>query len=120
MAVEIKVKASSAAALGAGLIDFVLGQYVFKGHHVDAAVTAEIYAAVPAVLASVAGYFAPHTPRPAATPAAPPSNVVLQPGGQKVVTDALPPSVPRLGAPPVAPGVGEPVTAQPPRPQGGI
>ena len=63
--VEAKVKASGLAALAAGLIDWALAEYVFKGHHVDAAVTAEVYAAIPAVIATAAGYLAPHTPRPA-------------------------------------------------------
>lgn len=80
MAVEAKVKASGLAALAAGLIDWALGQYVFSGHHVDAAVTAEVYAAVPAVIAFVAGYLAPHTSRPAPVPA--PPAVVLPPAAQ--------------------------------------
>ena len=63
-AVEAKVKASGLGALAAGVIDWALATYVFKGHHVDAAVTAEVYAAVPAVLAFVAGWLAPHTARP--------------------------------------------------------
>ncbi len=69
--IETKVKASGLAALAAGLIDWALGQYVFKGGHVDAAITAEVYAAVPAVVATIAGYLAPHTPRPA-VPVPPP------------------------------------------------
>ena len=77
--IETKVKASGLAALAAGLIDWALAEYVFKDHHVDAAVTAEVYAAIPAVIATAAGYLAPHTSRPAPAPPAPPSNVTIQP-----------------------------------------
>src|SRR5260221_9037532 len=77
--IEKKVKASGLAALAAGLIDWALAEYVFKGHHVDAAVTAEVYAAIPAVIATAAGYLAPHTSRPVVPTPAPPSNVTVQP-----------------------------------------
>ncbi len=77
--IEKKVKASGLAALGAGLIDWALAEYVFKGHHVDAAVTAEVYAAIPAVIATAAGWLAPHTSRPVVPAPVPPSNVTVQP-----------------------------------------
>jgi hypothetical protein len=59
--IETKVKASSGAAFAAGIADWLLGKYVLHG--ADPAVAAEIYAAVPAVLAFAAGWLAPHTSR---------------------------------------------------------
>ncbi len=62
--IEAKVKASSAAALVSGVVVWLLGRYVLKGHGVSSADQALIYAAVPLVLTALAGYFAPHTYRP--------------------------------------------------------
>lgn len=77
--IESKVKASGLGALAAGVIDWALATWVFKGRHVDAALTAEVYAAVPAVLALAAGWLAPHTPRATAARPAAPSNVSVRP-----------------------------------------
>jgi hypothetical protein len=62
--VHPKVKAGSAAAAAAGVIVWLLGRYVLHGR-VDAALTAEIYAAVPAVLAFAAGWVTPARKPPA-------------------------------------------------------
>ena len=77
---EAKVKAGSAGALAAGLIDWALAKWLFP-HGVDATGQALILAAVPGVLAYAAGWLAPHTPRPAPAATAPPSNVTVTPPG---------------------------------------
>ena len=69
-AVETKVKAGSAGALVAGLIDWLLAKYLFP-HGVDATGQALILAAVPTVLSYAAAWLAPHTPRPAPLAALP-------------------------------------------------
>jgi hypothetical protein len=56
--VHPKVKAGTAAAAVAGLVVWLLGRYVLHGR-VDATVTAEIYAAVPAMLTFAAGWITP-------------------------------------------------------------
>jgi hypothetical protein len=58
MPVHQKVKAGTLAAAVSGLVVWALGKYVLHGH-VDAVITAEIYAAVPAVLTFAAGYLTP-------------------------------------------------------------
>ena len=72
--IEAKVKAGSAGALAAGLIDWALARYLFP-HGIDATGQALILAAVPTVLSYAAGYLAPHTNR--ALP--PPEQKTLQP-----------------------------------------
>ena len=62
MPVEKKVKAGSAGALAAGLIDWLLARYLFP-HLDDATGQALILAAVPTVLTYAAAWLAPHTPR---------------------------------------------------------
>jgi hypothetical protein len=62
--VETKVKASTAAAAVSGLALWALGRYVFKGSVPDV-VASWVYVLVPGLLAWGAGYWAPHTPRPA-------------------------------------------------------
>jgi hypothetical protein len=63
--VETKVTAASLAAAVSGVALWALQAYVFKGGDVPAGLVSLIDVAVPAVLAAAAGYFAPHTPRPA-------------------------------------------------------
>jgi hypothetical protein len=65
MPVHPKVKASTGAAAAAGIIVWLLGRYVLHGN-VDATVTAEIYAAVPAALAFAAGWLTPAVRKPPA------------------------------------------------------
>ncbi len=67
--VELKVKASTAAAAVSGLALYVLGRYVFKGAVPDV-VTSWTYAIVPALITFAAGYAARHTPRPDVPPPA--------------------------------------------------
>ena len=80
MAVETKVKASTAAAALSGLALWALGHYVFKAGVPDV-VASWVYVLVPGLFAFAAGYRAPHTSRtgpaglpsiPAAVPPAPP------------------------------------------------
>jgi hypothetical protein len=69
--VERKVQASTAAAAVSGLALWALGRYVFRGSVPDV-VASWIYVIVPSAVTFTAGYFARHTPRPAAVqPAAP-------------------------------------------------
>lgn len=77
MAVETKVKASTAAAAVAGLALWAIGRYVFKGTVPDV-VASWVYAIVPGIITFGAGYLARHTPRPVtpAAPAAPPAGPV--------------------------------------------
>jgi hypothetical protein len=70
--VETKVTASSLAAALSGVVLWVLQTYVFKGNNVPAGAVTLVDVGIPAVCAWMAGYLAPHTPRPAA-PAAPPA-----------------------------------------------
>lgn len=58
MPVHPKVKSSTAAAAVSGVIVWLLGRYVLHGH-VDATVTAEIYAVVPALITFAAGWLTP-------------------------------------------------------------
>lgn len=58
MPVHPKVKAGTIAAAVSGIIVWLLGRYVLHGH-VDATVTAEVYAAVPALLTFAAGWLTP-------------------------------------------------------------
>ena len=62
---ETKVTAATTAAAVAGLVIWLLGEYVFKGD-VPAPVVLVVNVLVPPILAYVAGYFAPHTHRPTA------------------------------------------------------
>lgn len=66
MAVRRKVQASTAAAAVSGVVVWLLGKYVVHGT-LDAAETAEVYAAVPAVLTFLAGYLT--RDKPPAVPA---------------------------------------------------
>lgn len=77
-AVETKVTAGSLSAGAAGVALWALQTYVFKGS-APAGVVSLVYLIVPALVAGLAGYLAPHTPRPAAAPPPQPSNVVVQP-----------------------------------------
>jgi hypothetical protein len=61
--VELKVKASTAAAAVSGLALYILGRYVFRGTVPDV-VTSWVYAIVPALITFAAGYVARHTIRP--------------------------------------------------------
>jgi hypothetical protein len=65
--VETKVQASSLAAAVSGAALWALSSYMFKGGDVPAGLVSLIDVAVPAVLAAVAGYLAPHTPRSSGT-----------------------------------------------------
>ena len=65
--IETKVKASTGAAALSGLLLWALGRYVFKGTVPDV-IASWIYAVVPGLVAGIAGYLAPHTPRPAIPP----------------------------------------------------
>lgn len=66
--VEPKVKAaaagSGAGAVSAGFVLWLLDAYVFRAGDVPAAVVALVLLVVPVALAFVAGYLAPHMPRP--------------------------------------------------------
>ena len=77
--VESKVTAASSAAAVSGVVLWALQTYAFKGGAVPAGLVSLVDVAVPAVCALAAGYFAPHTPRPAAPVPAPASNVTLTP-----------------------------------------
>lgn len=68
--VERKVQASTVAAAVSGLTMWALGRYVFKGAVPDV-VASWTYAIVPGLVAFVAGYLAPHTPRPSEPPVPP-------------------------------------------------
>jgi hypothetical protein len=61
--VEKKVQASTLAAAVSGLVVWLLGRYVLHGT-VSPGYIAEIDVAVPGILAFVAGWLAPHTPKP--------------------------------------------------------
>ena len=76
-AVETKVQAGSATAAAAGVVLWVLQTYVFKGN-MPQGVESLVYLLVPGVLAGVAGYLAPHTPRPVVA-SVQPSNVTVKP-----------------------------------------
>lgn len=84
MIFEPKVKAAgtgaSAGGVAAGIADYLLSRYALKG--VDPVVQAEVFAAVPAIIAAAlalaAGWRAPHVSRPDLKPAAAP---VPSPGG---------------------------------------
>lgn len=75
-----KIKAATTGgtlgAVAAGIIDWVLAYYVFKGGNPPQVVQAEIYAVIPGVLAGlpafIAGYRAPHQDRPDPVVAVPP------------------------------------------------
>lgn len=74
--VEAKVQAGSLSAAAAGVVLWVLQQYVFGGGDVPGGVVSLVYLAVPGVVALAAGWLAPHTPLPPlpempAAPAAP-------------------------------------------------
>jgi hypothetical protein len=58
-----KTQAAGVAGVVAGVIIYVLQQYVFKGT-LNAGLVSLIYAAVPGVLAFGAAYLAPHQVRP--------------------------------------------------------
>lgn len=73
--IETKVKASTGAAALSGLLLWILGRYVFKGTVPDV-VTSWVYAIVPGIIAGVAGYLAPHTPRPPAAPPRPEKTLI--------------------------------------------
>jgi len=77
--IEAKVQASTLAAAVAGVILWILQTYVFKGSSVPGGLVSLVDAATPAVCAAIAGYLAPHTPRPAPAAPAQPSNVTLTP-----------------------------------------
>jgi len=85
--VETKVQAASLSAAAAGAVLWALQTYVFKGNDVPAGLVSLIDVVVPAVLAAVAGYLAPHTPRPAA-PAAQPALAQSVTLTQPPLTDA--------------------------------
>ena len=72
-AIETKVQASGLAAAASGVVLWALQQYVFKGNAVPGGVVSLVDVAVPALCAAVAGYLAPHTPRPAAPTVTPPA-----------------------------------------------
>jgi hypothetical protein len=72
VAVESKVQASTAAAAVSGLALYALQHWVFKGDVPDV-VASWVYVLVPGLLAAVAGYLAPHTPRPAPPAVVPPA-----------------------------------------------
>jgi len=72
MPVRRKVQASTAAAAVSGVVVWLLGRYVVHGA-LDAAETAEVYAAVPAVLTFAAGWLTRDKP-PAVPPAVPASS----------------------------------------------
>jgi len=63
--VETKVQAGSLAAGAAGVALWALQTWAFKGNAVPAGLQSLVDVIVPAVCAAVAGYLAPHTPRPA-------------------------------------------------------
>jgi hypothetical protein len=65
--VERKVQASTAAAAVSGLALWALGRYVFKGTVPDVVVS-WTYVIIAAAVTFIAGYRAPHTPRPAEPP----------------------------------------------------
>lgn len=65
--VEPKVQAAGLAGTAAGVIIWVLQAYAFSGA-VPAGLVSLIYAAVPGLLAFVAGYLVPHQSRPSDTP----------------------------------------------------
>jgi len=62
--VETKVQAGSLAAAAAGVALWALQTYVFKDSGIPDGVVSLVYLAVPAVIAGVGGYLAPHTHRP--------------------------------------------------------
>ena len=68
MPVHPKVRGATLAAAVSGVIVWLLGRYFLHGH-VDPVITAEIYAAVPAVLTFLAGYLTPPKKAPPAPPA---------------------------------------------------
>lgn len=80
--IEKKVSASSLSAAAAGVVLWALQTWAFKGT-VPAGVVSLVYLAVPAISALVAGYLAPHTPRPAPAPNIPatPPTPARDPGG---------------------------------------
>jgi hypothetical protein len=82
--VETKVQASSLAAAVSGAALWALSSYVFKGGDVPAGLVSLIDVVVPAVLAAVAGYLAPHTPRPA-------PGTVTTVANPMIITGNLPP-----------------------------
>src|SRR5262249_14997287 len=63
--IEAKVQAGTLSAAVAGIVLYLLQTYVFKDG-MPQGVESLVYLAVPAILAGVAGYLAPHTSRPAA------------------------------------------------------
>ena len=69
-AVTAVVAGAIVLATVAGALVYILQKYVFKGA-LDPGVEALVYAAVPGALALLAGWLAPHTPRP--LPPAPPA-----------------------------------------------
>jgi len=77
--VETKVQAGSLAAAVAGVALWALQTYVFKDSGVPDGVVSLVYLAVPAVIAGVGGYLAPHTHRPDIAVPAAPSNVTMKP-----------------------------------------
>lgn len=62
--VETKVQAGSLSAGVAGVALWALQTYVFKGGTVPDGLVSLVYLLVPAVVAGVAGYLAPHASRP--------------------------------------------------------
>lgn len=60
---ERKVTASTTAAAVAGLVIWLLGEYVFEGT-VPAPVVLVVNVLMPGILAFAAGYFTRHTHRP--------------------------------------------------------
>jgi len=77
MAVHRKVQSATAAAAVSGVVVWALGRFVLHGS-LDAAETAGVYAAVPAVLTFAAGWLtpavrAPKRPKPR-QPAGPPAS----------------------------------------------
>lgn len=80
MNVEAKVQAGTLAAFVSGILIWALQTWVFKGSSVPPGLVSLVYAVVPAALAGVAGYLAPHTPRPAPAPAQPPAVTSYPPG----------------------------------------
>ena len=61
--IEIKVPVSAVAAAISGVIIWLMQTYWFRGD-VPPAVDMAVQTLVPALIAFVAGYLAPHTPRP--------------------------------------------------------
>lgn len=71
--VETKVTASTLGAGAAGAAVWALQVYVFKGAAVPPGVVTLVDLIVPAAAAWLAGYLAPHTPRPSAPSVPPPA-----------------------------------------------